>query len=394
MSTKTLRKRIALVAVSALGFGVISSVAPANAAWPTTVTLGTPTANTAIVGAVSTITAPVTITTSGASDTFTVSAVPSAWPAGSTIDAAADVTAVHGSAVVAGAANYTTAGSWGSSISATNESTFTLTAAPTASYPASTSTFFTFSPDVAGSYTFAVFLDGVTAGDPTGALKSGDVVKYITITATAPTATAVALTQQLAGTGVTYVDGTAAGSQGIWVRVNATDAAGTLTRIASSQLVMLTVPSTLTLQRKNNGSTTTSSLTVSGADYALSGSDFNSSGYAWVQLYGESDGTHELKAKISNGTTESAAALVFDSIEVAATVCAAYEDGNPDGSDIPASTYVNSATGIQAAAQTMTIASTATSTTFTACAAAAILRKTWQCELPIQTIRSSVIQLL
>jgi hypothetical protein len=374
MSTKTTLKRIALVAVSALGLGLMS-VAPAKAAWPTTVTLGTPTANVAVVGATSTITAPVTITTAGNSDTFTVSAIPSAWPTGSTVDAAADVTAVHGASVAAGTANYTTVGSWGSSINASNESTFTMTAGPTGAYAGSASTFFTFTPDVAGSYTFAVFLDGVTAGDPTGALKSGDTVKYITITAVGPNATGVTLTQQLAGTGVTYADGTAAGSQGIWVRVNATDAAGALTRISSSQLVMITVPSGLTLQRKNNGSSTTASLTVSGADYALAGSDFNAAGYAWIQLYGESDGSHELKAKISNQTTESALALVYDSIEAAATVCAAYADGNPDGSDIPASTYVNSASGIQTVAQTMVVASTATSTDFTVCAAAADLEE-------------------
>ena len=36
MSTKTTLKRIALVAVSALGFGVLSSVAPASAADHTT----------------------------------------------------------------------------------------------------------------------------------------------------------------------------------------------------------------------------------------------------------------------------------------------------------------------------------------------------------------------
>jgi hypothetical protein len=36
MSTKTTFKRVALVAVAALGFGVLTSVAPANAALPTT----------------------------------------------------------------------------------------------------------------------------------------------------------------------------------------------------------------------------------------------------------------------------------------------------------------------------------------------------------------------
>ena len=43
MSTKTTFKRVALVAVAALGFGVLTSVSPANAAdvTPTALTVGT-----------------------------------------------------------------------------------------------------------------------------------------------------------------------------------------------------------------------------------------------------------------------------------------------------------------------------------------------------------------
>ena len=60
MSTKTTFKRIALVTVAALGFGVLSSVAPATAApiTPTAVTVGT--VPTAAVGVAHTI--PITIT--------------------------------------------------------------------------------------------------------------------------------------------------------------------------------------------------------------------------------------------------------------------------------------------------------------------------------------------
>ena len=73
MSTKTLRKRIALVAVSTLGFGLVSSVAPANAATTiTAVTAGSfPSAR---VGQVTTI--PVTVSMSGTTlnDTVTIAA--------------------------------------------------------------------------------------------------------------------------------------------------------------------------------------------------------------------------------------------------------------------------------------------------------------------------------
>ena len=94
------------------------------------------------------------------------------------------------------------------------------------------------------------------------------------------------MSQQLAGTGVTYLDATAPGSAGIWVRVNATDAAGALTRLSSSQLLLLTVPSTLTIRQKSNGGAATTGLSVSSADYGLAASDFNSSGYAWINVTG------------------------------------------------------------------------------------------------------------
>jgi len=84
MSTKTTIKRVALVAVAALGMGVLSSVAPASAATktPTSVTVGT--IPSASVGTVHTT--PVTIAFPGAaagSDTFTISVRVTAAPTGS-----------------------------------------------------------------------------------------------------------------------------------------------------------------------------------------------------------------------------------------------------------------------------------------------------------------------
>ena len=67
MSTKTLRKRIALVAVSAMGFGLISTV-PASAATIGAVVLAAPTAVVnATVGTPFSI--PVSVTTIGADTT-------------------------------------------------------------------------------------------------------------------------------------------------------------------------------------------------------------------------------------------------------------------------------------------------------------------------------------
>jgi hypothetical protein len=84
MSTKTTFKRIALVAVASLGFGVLTSVAPATAGdvTPTAITVGT--IPTAQVG-VSNVT-PITVTapyTAGGSDSFTVNVRVTSAPAGS-----------------------------------------------------------------------------------------------------------------------------------------------------------------------------------------------------------------------------------------------------------------------------------------------------------------------
>jgi hypothetical protein len=96
MSTKTTFKRVALVAVAALGLGVMTSVAPANARTAgVAVTLGTPTANVSVVGQATTITAPITLTTLAANDTFVVSAVLQAKPVGSTNAALKDMLRLH-----------------------------------------------------------------------------------------------------------------------------------------------------------------------------------------------------------------------------------------------------------------------------------------------------------
>ena len=85
MSTKTTFKRVALVAVAALGFGVLTSVSPANAAdvTPTALTVGTlPTAQVGVEHK-----APITVTvpleTTAGSDSFTVTVRVTSSPAGS-----------------------------------------------------------------------------------------------------------------------------------------------------------------------------------------------------------------------------------------------------------------------------------------------------------------------
>jgi hypothetical protein len=71
MSTKTTFKRVALVAVAALGLGVLSSVAPATAAntKATTLTVGTIAPSRVGVATIVPVTVSVTPSASGAVDT-------------------------------------------------------------------------------------------------------------------------------------------------------------------------------------------------------------------------------------------------------------------------------------------------------------------------------------
>jgi len=362
MSTKTTFKRVALVAVASLGFGLLSSV-PSNAANPTTWALGTATANVAVVGQTSTITVPVTVTTNAAStDSLSIAVIPSAWPSGSAVDAAADVTAVAGSAVTASGST-TGAATWGVS---NNIATLTFSASTGSTYVTSASATFTFTADKAGSYTLAYFTDGNVVTSASGAIKSADTVKYITVTAVENPATTVAFTQQQAGTGAVY-DATAA-SQGIWLRVNAKDAAGAVTRLSSSQLLLLTVPSTLTIRQKNNGSTTTTGLSVSSADYGLAASDFNSSGYAWINVTAAAAGTSSISGVITGSAAAgSSISVTYKAVTAAAAACAAAAASNPDATDIPAAAAVNTS-GITAAAA-ISVNSTDTSGSYTVCGA-------------------------
>ena len=320
MSTKTTFKRVALVAVASLGFGLLSSV-PSNAAEPTTWALGTATANVAVVGQVSTITVPVTVTTNAAAtDSLSIAVIPSAWPSGSAVDAAADVTAVAGSAVTASGST-TGAATWGVS---NNIATLTFSASTGSTYVTSASASFTFTADKAGSYTLAYFTDGNVVTSASGAIKSADTVKYITVTAVENPATSVAFTQQQAGTGAVY-DATAA-SQGIWLRVNAKDAAGAVTRLSSSQLLLLTVPSTLTIRQKSSGGAPTTGLSVSGADYGLAASDFNSSGYAWINVTADAAGTSSISGVITGSTAAgSSISVTYKAVTAAAAESTLYD---------------------------------------------------------------------
>jgi len=211
MSTKTTFKRVALVAVASLGFGVLTSVAPASAAnlgvTPASISAGTPSA--ARVGIVSktSITIPMA-TATDATDTTTVRATVTSAPTGSAFNGLGDQAASFATGVTAS----------GSAIAAT----MTLTPSSTASagtlayvggpadrsatvgyvytygtYDAGTavragSATLNFTPDVAGTYTILI---SAGTGANTTKFTNGDVSTLVTITtAGTPTAITTAVT--------------------------------------------------------------------------------------------------------------------------------------------------------------------------------------------------------
>ncbi|CAN2224762.1 Big-1 (bacterial Ig-like domain 1) domain containing protein [Candidatus Nanopelagicaceae bacterium] len=234
MSTKTTFKRIALVAVAALGFGVMTSVAPASAApvSPTSIAVGT--IPTAAVGVVHST--PITITAPYAaqSDTHNVTVRITSAPAGSvyagtlgtakviagtvglswidgTVYSAAGNTTVAGKIVIASSAAGTVASSGVVSGLATNTTYAGASALLTHSSwvtPDTTSSVdVNITPDVAGTYTVLVSTNTrATAG--TLAYAGGDAnVTYTFTTGTAPTTATLAAVTGATVTGATNTVG-------------------------------------------------------------------------------------------------------------------------------------------------------------------------------------------
>jgi hypothetical protein len=357
MSTKTTFKRIALVAVAALGLGMLSSV-PASARTSTaSVTLGTPTANVAVVGQDSTITIPVTVASSTVGDTFVVSANIVAQPTGSSLTntsftaAGTTVSNFGGTA----SATYTAAAE---NFSASGDGVvWTLSGAnvPSTAPGTATSTF-TFTPAVAGTYTIAVFLDGASGVTATGAIKSLDTVKYISVTAVAAPATTVELDQPLAGSVATY-DSTAR-ANGAVIRVRLKDAAGAYTRLAGSQQVLVNLPSGVSVYKKNNVSS------VATTQYGLVAGDFNASGVAFLNVSSATAGTYSLTGQLAGGSVTSTLGVTF----VLPTGFSAAGDAALASADSTTEYDVKAGVSgaIYTSASAATISKTATSTTITA----------------------------
>jgi trimeric autotransporter adhesin len=329
MSTKTSIKRIAAVAAVALTLGGFSAVSAhatgATAASASTNHLvGSASATPFVVGAAAaTIKVPVTFTGGSAGDTVTVSVRVSSAPSGSTAlvsngTPASAVTESSGSKISAAVANgnVTTDGSAGSIGS--QVSNLELVGSGTgktlsASHPISQTQAFSFTPDKAGTYVFAIIDD--TNGD--GVLSSGETASYLTVTAATAPAAAATLTAVVPGTYAVY--SSAAGTtNGAWVKVQVTDGSAA-TVLSATQQVIVTVPSTATIVAKMTGSAGGyATVGVTGASYALSNTDFSNSGVAYLQITNSAAGTATVTAQVGGATTVNSLSLVYAAVTAAA----------------------------------------------------------------------------
>jgi len=311
MSTKTTLKRIALVAVSTLGFGLLSVVvAPSSSATPreaTAITVGTvPTCRTAIACSI-----PVTFNLPAATvvntDSFTVVAKVTSAPAASNSygsAASGSVAAVTSAVATAADIDWVIAasgtGSFGSfSTGVFNGAAATSTGnwAQSASYttgtgdlPGQISSRLSFRPDVAGTYTILIAAVPVTSTETaaaTGAIATlaGYTSSSVTITTgTAPTT--VTLTNAGGGTAATSVTGSS----------------GALLKISGA---VLSGAESITL----TGSTTT----IGFNDSVLTASDFTN-GVAYVNVTNSAAETASVTASASGtltGMTASSLAITW-----------------------------------------------------------------------------------
>jgi len=264
MSTKTTFKRIALVAVASLGFGVLTSVAPASATanlTPTAVSAGTASVHRpGIMGSTT-----ITVTHPAAAedtDTFVVSARVMSAPATSRLfnhsaddfnDAGARLAFTDTSEPVSElftAYTNPASGGYDSRVSATFETG--LEGAKSSGVKLN------FTPDVAGTYTFLISAGGLVdtfyvAGQPRTTLTI--------VTGSAPTSVT------LSAINASSVEG----ASGAAIKVSLKDAAGNATVLGPDESLVLTENCTATITDKTDGDTT------------IDSSDFVG-GFGWVSL--------------------------------------------------------------------------------------------------------------
>jgi hypothetical protein len=248
MSTKTTFKRIALVAVASLGFGVLTSVAPANAAETAATEVAITTPGTGRVGSVAISTVSVKNAVGATNgDTMTLRARFDSKPAGSTavVGFSTAGNALLDSASAAVAASVVAAGAAGNELLPAR---YLLNSGGAAKIAANTSLAVAgsvgFTPDVVGDYKVTVWNDS----DNDGLVGSAET--YSTKTFTVGNAVVSVKVTSITGTALIGANTT----NGALVKLELLDAAGAVSGLASNEAIRLSPSSSTTDITKANGS--------------------------------------------------------------------------------------------------------------------------------------------
>jgi hypothetical protein len=333
MSTKTTFKRIALVAVASLGFGVLTSVAPASATViaATGVTAATP--GPLRVGQATTIRYAITHATAAASDTMTVTATLTSKPDLSTTGTVDLATGGASSVTIARLGTTFANGTVSNDASNSADASVTKsTGAMTMGASTATTTYVdvVVTPDVAGTYTVLL-----STGNST--FTAGDKNAVVTMTTAGAPATAA-----ISAVGSTIAVG---GSVGSVLKVTLKDAAGNATKLATNETIDLAV-------------TTGAALFVTGglATISLGTSDF-ASGTAWTNIKNATAANASVVTLTGGGVLGSTSTLTTTfaiSSSVAANVATASAAVWQQGTGVATTGFVLTTT-------TLKVSSTATS---------------------------------
>ena len=289
MSTKTTFKRVALVAVAALGLGMLSAMpSSAAAATPTAVTVGT--IPTAQVGVVNTTPVTVTFPAGNASDTFSINVRVTSAPAGSQFRSLTTnlVTGVAATgSTIAAKLTITQSSSATGLLATTNGTALTDSVTVSNTYTSSTATAaagsasfsINLTPDVAGSYTILVSTHSETsnviatagAGNP---YTAGDANASYTVS-TGATAASVVLAAVAPSTGI------AGASTGMLFKATIKDAAGTAAQLGANETIGFALTSGAgTVTVVGIAATTGANIGSASATYAATSANFtNGVGY-------------------------------------------------------------------------------------------------------------------
>ena len=335
MSTKTTFKRVALVAVAALGFGVLTSVAPAMAAnpTPTAITVGSiPLGQVGVLNRTPvTITVPSTTTT----DSFLVTVKVTSAPVGSAFrttlgqnyqadgttaacasiilgcvapgsSTVANLTLATGTATVANATQVTPTQASATPLLAQVSSAFT-TSGYTTTYNTSSVINVDLTPDVAGSYTIQVSARNMYDG---GTLRTAAGTSYTAgdanATYTVSTSAAAASMTLAAVTGAS----TTSSDVGQLIKLTLKDSAGLAAQLATGESVAVTAAGTGDSLKKvtvTNGKYVANTANAVTADttLALTNADFIN-GVAYFNLKNSAASTGLVITAVGAGTLSTA----------------------------------------------------------------------------------------